>query len=109
MQGIVGMLPFEFIPRRLKMELIYFVVLWLNAFPAKSGVSGTYSPRELLVRWKLDYKKHCRVLPGTYCKAHNKPVPSNTMTPRTHKCIACEPTGNLQGSVKFYCLTMGAS
>ena len=38
-QGIVGTLPFEFIPRRLNMEFIYFVVLWLNAFPAKSGIS----------------------------------------------------------------------
>ena len=49
-QGIVGTLPFEFILRRLKMEFIYFVVLWLNAFPAKSRISATYSPRELLVR-----------------------------------------------------------
>ena len=29
------------------------------------------------------------------------------MTPRTHECIACGPTGNLQGSVKFYCLMAG--
>jgi len=103
------MLPFEFIPRRLKMEFIYFVVLWLNAFPAKSGISATYSPRELLIRWKLDYKKHCRVLPGTYCETHDEhePVPSNTMTPHTHECIACGLTGNLQGSVKFYCLKTG--
>ena len=107
MRGIVGTLPFEFIPRRLKMEFIYFVVLWLNAFPAKSGISSTYSPRELLVRWKLDYKKHCRVLPGTYCETHDEPVPTNTMTPRTHECIACGPMGNLQGSIKFYCLTTG--
>ena len=85
MGGIVGMLPFKFIPGRLKMEFIYFVVLWLNAFPAKSGVSATYLPRELLVHWKPDHKKHCRVLPGTYCEAHDKPVPSNTMTPCTHE------------------------
>jgi hypothetical protein len=26
---------------------------------------------------------------------------------RTHECIALGPTGNLQGSVKFYCLTTG--
>jgi hypothetical protein len=29
------------------------------------------------------------------------------MTSRTHKAIAMGPTGNLQGSVKFYCLTTG--
>ena len=89
------------------MEFIYFVVLWLNAFPAKSGILATYSPQELLVRWKLDYKNHCQVLPGTYCETHNEPVPTNTMTPHTHKCIGCRPTGNLQGSNKFYCLTTG--
>jgi hypothetical protein len=29
------------------------------------------------------------------------------MTAQMHECIACGPTRNLQGSVKFYCLTMG--
>ena len=89
------------------MEIIYFVVLWLNVFPAKKGVSQVYSPRELLVRWKLDYALHCKVLPGTYCEVHKKPSLSNSMTPRTHPCIACGLTGNLQGSVKFYCLATG--
>ena len=94
-------------PRRMKIKFVYFIVLWLNAFPVKSGISATYSPRELILRWRLDYKKHCRVLPGTYCEVHDKPVPTNTMAWRTHECIALGPTGNLQGSVKFYCLTTG--
>ena len=98
---------FEKVKNGLPLESTYFVVLWLNAFPAKSGISATYSPQELLVCWKLNYKKHCRVLPGTYCKTHDEPVPTNTMTPCTHQCIACGPTGILQGSIKFYCLTMG--
>ena len=106
-QGIIGTLPFKYIPRQLKMEIIYFVMLWRNAFPAKSGILSVQSPQELLVRWKLDYAKHCCVLPGTYCEVHNEPLPPNSMTPRTHACIACGPTGNLQGSVKFYCLTTG--
>ena len=29
------------------------------------------------------------------------------MTPQTHKAIALGPTGNLQGSVKFYCIHTG--
>ena len=56
MQGIVGTLPFEFIPRRLKIEFIYFVVLWLNAFPAKSGISATYSPQNSLYAGNLTAK-----------------------------------------------------
>jgi hypothetical protein len=91
----------------MKIEFIYFIVLWLNAFPVKSRISSTFSPHELLVWWKLDYKKHCLVLPVTYCEVHDEPSPLNTMTPRTHEAIALEPTGNLQGSVKFYSLDTG--
>ena len=60
-----------------------------------------------MVRWKLDYKRHCRVEPGTYCEVHDEPIPLNTMAPRAHAAIALGPTGNMQGSVKFYSLTTG--
>jgi hypothetical protein len=106
-QGLIGTLPFDNIPRQMKIKFVYFILLWLNAFPVKTGVSSIYSPRELLVRWHQDYKKHCWLLPGTYCKVHDKPMPSNMMVPRTHKGIALGPTGNLQGTVKFYCLNTG--
>jgi hypothetical protein len=106
-RGLLATLPFSHIPCRMKIEFVYFIVLWLNAFLVKSGISGTYSPRELLLRWQLDYKKHCRVLPGTYCEVHDEPVPTNTMVWCMHECIALGLTGNLQGSVKFYCLTTG--
>ncbi len=59
------------------------------------------------MRWRLNYKKHCWVLPGTYCEIHDKPDPSNSMVSLTHKEIALELMGNLQGSVKFYCLNTG--
>ena len=61
-----------------------------------------------MVRCKLDYKRHCRVEPGTYWEVHDEPIPSNTMAPRTHSAIALiGPTGNMQGSLKFYSLTTG--
>ncbi len=47
--GLIGTLPFDNIPQQMKIELIYFVILWLNAFPAKNGISAVYSPQELLV------------------------------------------------------------
>ena len=97
--GLIGMLPFDNIPWQMKIQFVYFIVLWLNAFPVKMGVLAIYSPWELLVHWCLDYKKHCRVLLGTYCKVHDEPSPSNTMVLRTHKGIALGPTGNLQGTV----------
>jgi hypothetical protein len=106
-RGLVATLPFQHIPRRMKIKFVYFMVLWLNAFPVKNGILAVYSPWELLVRWQMDYSKHCRVLPGTYCEVHDKPSLSNTMMPRTHEAIAMGPTGSLQGTVKFFCLTTG--
>jgi hypothetical protein len=106
-RGLVATLPFQHIPWRMKIKFVYFMVLWLNAFPVKNGISAVYSPPELLVRWQMDYSKHCRVLTGAYCEVHDEPSPLNTMTPRTHKAIAMGPTGNLQGTVKFFCLTTG--
>ncbi len=49
-RGIIGSLPVDYIPRQLKIELIYFVILWLNAFPVKTGISTIYSPRKLPMR-----------------------------------------------------------
>jgi hypothetical protein len=58
MRGIMTTLPFTHIPWRMKIEFVYFTVLWLNAFLVKMGISSTYLPREILVCWQLDYKKH---------------------------------------------------
>ena len=105
--GLLVTLPFSHIPKSIKIEFFYFVILWLNAFPVKSRISQTISPQELLMSWHFDYKNHCRVQPGTYCEVHDKPVPTNTMAWRAHKAIALGPTGNLQGSVRFYCINTG--
>ena len=91
----------------MEIEFIYFVTLWLNSFLVRSGVSETFSPREILLLWRMDAKKYCRVLPVSYYELHDKPNPSNTIVSRTQKGIALGPTVNLQGSVKFYCLNTG--
>ncbi len=99
--GLLSVQPFEHIPKRVKIEFVHLIVLWLNAFSVRMGILSKYLPQELLVRWRLDYKKHCRVLTGTYCEAHDEPVPSNSMKPWIHEMIALELTRNLQGRVKF--------
>ena len=73
----------------------------------KSGVYETLPLREILFRWMMDAKKYCKELPGSYCEVHDEPNPTNTTVSRTHEGIALVPTGNLQGSVKFYCLNTG--
>ena len=48
--GTAVTLPFMYLPKCIKIELIYFVVFWLNAFPSKAGVSRKYSLRGLVLR-----------------------------------------------------------
>jgi hypothetical protein len=85
-RGIINTVQFKKMPRLMLIELVYHVVLWLNAFPAKSGVSKTLSPLEIVYRHKLDFVKHCKSPFRTYCKVHDEPAPTNTMvthsTPR---------------------------
>ncbi len=78
-RGILNILSFKKMPQIMLVELIHHVVLWLNAFPTKPGVSETLSPREIVMRHKLNFVKHCRALFGSYCKTHNEPVPTNMM------------------------------
>jgi hypothetical protein len=104
-RGMYNTLPFTGgIPKLMTIKLIHFVVLWLNTFPVKSGISTKFSPRELVQRHKLNAKIHCKTPFGAYCEVHDEPNPSNTMQSRTHATICMGPTGNAQGSYKFYCL-----
>jgi hypothetical protein len=75
-RGILNTLLFKKMPQIILVKLIYHVVLWLNIFPMKSGVLETLSRREIVMRHKLDFAKHCRALFGSYFKTHNEPVPT---------------------------------
>jgi hypothetical protein len=86
-RGILNTLPFKKMPRLVLIELVYHVVLWLNAFPAKSGLSETPSTRETVYRHKLDFTKHCKSPFGTYCEVHDEPTPTNTMVTRSTPAI----------------------
>jgi hypothetical protein len=91
-RGIVNTLPFKKLPRIVIIELIYHVVLWLNGFPMKSGISPTLSPREIVIRHKLDFKKHCRAPFGAYCETHEEPDKPNSMISRADPGINLGPT-----------------
>ena len=69
-RGILNTLPFKKMPRLMLIDLVYHVVLWLNAFPTNSGVSETLSPDEIVYRHKLDFAKHCKSPFGTNCEVH---------------------------------------
>jgi hypothetical protein len=88
-------------------QLLHFVVMWLNNFPVANGISSTYSPREIVTRHHLDYKHHCRAPFGAYCETHEENTPTNDMSTRgcPSKCLGT--TGNIQGTYNFLSLISG--
>ncbi len=91
-RGILNTLLMKKMPQIILIELIYYVVLWLNAFQTKSGVSKMLLPRKIVYRHKLDFTKHCKTQFGTYCKAHDEPTPTNTMVTCLTPAIVFGPT-----------------
>ncbi len=69
-RGILCTLPYTKFPQIMLVHLLHHVVMWLNNFPIKNGVSDRYSPREIILRHKLNFKQHCRAPFGSYCEVH---------------------------------------
>ena len=100
------MLPFKRVPRLILIHLVKNAVFWLNALPARDGVSSVHSPRYLLTGRELDYPLHVRLEFGEYLQTHEKH--GNRMTDRTLGAICLGPNGNTQGGHYFMCLSTGA-
>lgn len=102
MCGVYNTLPFtEGIPTLdCRNNPIYCAMA--KAFPIKSSISKTCSPRELIQCHKLSARIYCKAF-GSYCEVHDKPDPSNSMQFQTHETICMGPTDNAQGS-NIYCL-----
>jgi hypothetical protein len=87
-RSIQSTLPFQAIPGRIIIELVYYVAFWFNAFPTSSGVSSTYSPRTIMTGTALDFAKHCELPFGAYAEAHEEYHHTSTMAQRTRGVIS---------------------
>ena len=103
---IRSVLPFRVITNRMVIELINFMVIWLNAFPPQGGFSDSTSPRTILTGMIIDNYKHCRAPFGAYLQTHEK-TSNDKEKPRTIGAICLGPTGKLQGSYKCLNLLTG--
>jgi hypothetical protein len=106
-RALVLDLPYTTLPCQVVIHLVYFAVLWLNSLPAAAGVSNKYSPWEIVLGCKLDFKKHCKTTFGSYAQAHDDPTITNTMQPQTFPGIFLSPTGNRQGTHKVFDINTG--
>ena len=44
-RGLLATLPFSHVPKRMKIEFVYFVILWLNAFPVIGNITDHFTAR----------------------------------------------------------------
>jgi hypothetical protein len=88
-------------------ELMNFVVIWINAFPTSSGVSITYSPHTITTGTALDYSKYCKPPFGAYIETQEENNLMNMLTKLTRGAICVGPTANFQESYKFLCIHTG--
>jgi hypothetical protein len=102
---IYNTLPFQQIPPRMIIEMVYASNFWLNSFPPDDGISDVLSPRAIVAGMELNFTKHCQLEFGTYVQTHEEH--DNSMATRTTGAIALRPTGNSQGGYYFYSLTTG--
>ena len=57
-RAIVSTLPFAILPKLIVTNIAYFVVLWMNAFPVRNGISTSnkYLPQSIGICNRLSWK-----------------------------------------------------
>ena len=98
---------FKNIPTMVLIYTVYNVCLWLNAFPIRSGITGGFSPRELITGLTVNFKDHCKFDVVGYAEASTDAVITNDNYDRIHACIFLVPSGNRQGSLNCFDLETG--
>ena len=61
-------LTFTNIPTMVLIYTVYYVCIWLNAFPISSGITRGFLPRELITGFTVNFKDHCTFGVGGYIK-----------------------------------------
>ena len=107
MQAHHANLPFTRFTRRMTIELTKHAVMFLNAFPPKSRLSKTYTPRTIMTGKALNWKKIRKLHFGAYVKVHEYRNVANMLEEQTQRSICLRPTGNLQVTYNFFLLRSG--
>ena len=98
---------FTYLHKIIVLRCVYFIVMMLNAVPVEAGILQKNSPNEIGTGCKIDMKKNCRAVFGAYVETSEDADIVNTMADQTHSCLALGPSGNLQGSIKYFDLITG--
>ena len=95
MRAVYDGLPYDRMTIHMIIELGKYLVNMINAFPKKSSISRTYSPRTIITGKQLDLNKQCRCPFGAYIQAHDDRNVTSQMLDWTQCAICLGPTVNL--------------
>ena len=101
---IVNTWPYKTVPVIMKVNMIKFVIFWINSIPQSGSVIPDVCSKANMTGQFPYYHKHCSLAFGEYCHVHNPQNITNIMAARTSPAIAMGPTSNLQGGHNFFCL-----
>ena len=93
-------IPFNSRPAQMLIHVVLFVVMQLNLFPVKGGLSSRLSPKQIMSGEIVQYK-FCAMGYGQYCNIHEEDSPRNNLATRTQGAILLGTSGNAQGGHKF--------
>jgi hypothetical protein len=103
-RAIVQTLPYDKLPRKMRLAMIHYIIFWLNQLPREDQI---LSPKELIMgETILDVKALCKIPFGSYVQVHDGVEITNTLTARTTGAINLGPN-NMTGGHKFFNLTTG--
>ena len=95
-------IPYKMIPQTIICCMVMETAAKLNYFPTKGSCANYFSPRELLHRVKLDYKKCCSVPLLSYVLTHDEPTHTNTVHAYALDCLFLCAIQTKQGGYECY-------
>ena len=69
-RDLMKSLTYKLLPRRMAIEMVNLIVLWINAFPDNRGVSDRIGSRGMITGTTLDFRRHYKVDFGAYFQTH---------------------------------------
>ena len=79
-------------------KIVWFVVLWINAFPVNNGIYANLPLHDIVARNNLDCNKHYQPTFRVYCEVKKKPYLYNTIITYAYEAIDLVPTGKINGA-----------
>ena len=95
-------LPIQDIPKVMIRYLAFEMVIKLDYFTVKGGLSPYYSPPKIVDQQLLDYNKHCTLIFRAFVQANNDKNPKKSNVSRTIDIIYLILLVKIQGGCEIF-------